>query len=118
MPWARFYTISFYWDMALPRPKDSRGQFRLSHQSIRDLVSWQLLSIKELDGKPMHPTTPDAAMCTDASDGYEHQDEVRRCAGYLRTRKCGLRAPFSHSLNKTSRGIETEAQRGQRKGFR
>jgi len=71
MPWARFYTRSLYWDMSSGRRRDSRGRMRLSHQSLRDLKKWKDLSKQELQGRPIFPSTPTAAMHTDAADvGY------------------------------------------------
>lgn len=71
MPWARFYTRALYWDMEENRKRDLRGRVRLSHQSMRDLVSWKRISGTELDGRPIQPIPPTAAMHTDAADmGY------------------------------------------------
>lgn len=71
LPWARFYTRSLYWDVGAGRARDSRGRCRLSHQSIRDLRFWKKLAGPEMDGRPMIPAAPQAAMHTDAADvGY------------------------------------------------
>lgn len=71
LPWARFYTRSLYWDMSNKKTKDTRGRCRLSHQSVRDLRFWKRLAGPELEGRNIIPTSPDAALHSDAADvGY------------------------------------------------
>lgn len=71
LPWARFYTRSLYWDMGAGRARDSRGRCRLSHQAIRDLRFWKRLAGPEMEGRPVVPPSPQAAIHTDAADvGY------------------------------------------------
>ena len=68
MPWARFYTRPLYWDMSSGRRLDHRGRVRLSHQSIRDLLTWKGLSRRELLRRSMRPFVPTASMHTDGAD--------------------------------------------------
>lgn len=68
LPWARFYTRSLYTDMSSNRRRDARGRVRLSHQALRDLGFWKRMSGPDMDGRPIHPFTPEASMHTDAAD--------------------------------------------------
>jgi hypothetical protein len=79
MPFARFFTRSIYDDLSTARrgarrerPASRQGdRVRLSHQSLRDLRTWQRLARAEKEGRRMHPPVPDGIMHTDAADvGY------------------------------------------------
>ena len=71
MPWTRFYTRDLYWDKSARKSRDFWGRCRLSHQSVRDLGTWQRLSEEELSRRPMVPEPLEASLHTDALDmGY------------------------------------------------
>lgn len=71
MPWSRFHTRALYWDMSKRGWKDVGRGVRLRHQSMKDLQKWRELSRNELEGHPMVPFTPSAAIHTDAAGvGY------------------------------------------------